>query len=65
MGGLVLDLLFDWVVERGLLAFGARILWALRLGRVPLNEQMQRTGPNLATGLLAWGLVGVTFVQLT
>jgi hypothetical protein len=62
MGGLVLDLLFDWVVERGLLAFGARILWALRLGRVPLTDQMERTGPNLAAGLAAWGLVVAVLV---
>jgi hypothetical protein len=63
MCGLVLDLLFDWVIERGLLAFGARILWALRLGRVPLTDQMERTGPNLAAGLVAWGLVVAVLVQ--
>jgi hypothetical protein len=63
MWGMFLDLVFDWLVERGLLAFGARILWAARLGRVPLTDQMERTGPNLAAGLLAWGLVAVVLVR--
>jgi hypothetical protein len=63
MWGLTLDLLFDWVVERGLLALGARILWALRLGRVPLTDQMERTVPNLAAGLVAWGLLVTLLVR--
>jgi hypothetical protein len=54
MWGAALDLLFNVVVERALLGAGARVLWLLQLGRVPLEEQLQRTGPCLCAGALAW-----------
>lgn len=59
MTGLVLDLLYNLVVERGVLEVGARLLCALRPGPRSLNEQMERTGPNLAAGVGLWVLVAV------
>ena len=57
MTGLALDLLFNLVVERGVLDVGARLLCALRPGCRSLHEQMERTGPNLAAGLGVWAAV--------
>jgi len=56
MTGLALDLLFNLVVERGVLGVGATLLCALRPGR-PLVEQMEQTGPNLAAGAALWTAV--------
>ena len=57
MTGLALDLLFNLVVERGVLELGARVLCALRPGRRSLTEQMEQTGPNLAAGAGVWAVV--------
>ena len=54
MTGLALDLLFNLVVERGVLGVGATLLCALGPGRRSLVEQMERTGPNLAAGAALW-----------
>ncbi|HZM01141.1 MAG TPA: hypothetical protein VFD43_12910 [Planctomycetota bacterium] len=59
MTGLALDLLFNLVVERGVLGLGATVLCALRPGRRPLCEQMEHTGPNLAAGAGLWIAVAV------
>jgi len=55
----VLDLCFNVVCERVLLGGGARVLWLARLGSVPLDEQMQATGPSLCAGALTWTLIAV------
>jgi hypothetical protein len=59
MTGLALDLLFNLVVERGVLELGARLICALRPGQRSLTEQMERTGPNLAAGAALWAGVVV------
>ena len=59
MTGLALDLLFNLVVERGVLGTGARLLHACRPERRPLSEQMERTVPNLAAGAGLWLAVAV------
>jgi len=64
MWGAVLDLLFNVVCERGLLGVGARVLWLAQLGRVPLEEQVERTGPSLAAGVLFWGALAAALALL-
>ena len=59
MTGLALDLLFNVVVERGVLGTGARLLCAWRPEHRPLHEQMERTVPNLAAGAGLWTAVAV------
>jgi hypothetical protein len=54
MTGLVLDLLFNLLVERGVLELGARAICAVRPGGRGLTEQMERSGPNLAAGAALW-----------
>jgi hypothetical protein len=51
----VLDLCFNLVCERLLLGGGARVLWLARGMRVPIEEQMQATVPDLCAGALVWG----------
>ena len=65
MVGAALDWLFDVLCERALLALGARVLWALQLGRRPFSEQMERWIPNVVAGLLLWAAVIATTIALT
>jgi len=64
MTGLALDLLFNLVVERGVLGVGAAVLCALRPGCRSPSEQMERTGPNLAAGGCLWAAVVVVVWRL-
>ncbi len=64
MVGVALDWLFDVVCERAVLTLGARVLWALRRGRRPFSEQMERSVPNLLAGLLAWAALVAAVVAL-
>jgi hypothetical protein len=47
----LLDLLFDIVVEHGVLMLGAGALWLVKLGRTPWVDQVERTGCNVVVGL--------------
>jgi hypothetical protein len=63
--GVVFDLVFDVLVEHLVFGLGGRTLWALRLGRVTLTDQMQATVPNLVAGLSIWcGLVALVVLAL-
>ena len=53
MWATLLDLLFDLLIERGLLRLGAGILWLADGGRVPYPVELERGRAALAAGLLA------------